>query len=99
MNKVLEQFKSFTSSGHGFALVIIYSSLAILFVLFRMKVVEVGYEISEINKKVDREISVNKDLKAQKAELLSVKNLTKLANRHHLYRPKQKQIIVVPTEK
>lgn len=70
--------------------------LGLLFVLFRMKGVELDYKITSVNKDIDKVVLDNKELKAKKARLLSVKRLRKLASKYDLKQPKQKQIIVLP---
>lgn len=76
-------------------LVLSMTTLAILFVLFRMKGVELDYKISETNRKIDQALVENKDLKAVKANLLSTENIRFLAKKFDLHQPKQEQIIVI----
>lgn len=83
-------------SSRGFPLFLSFSFLAILFVLFRMKNVEIDYKITKSNKDIDKVAMDNKELKAKKARLLSSDKLRKLASVHHLDQPKQDQIIVIP---
>lgn len=83
-------------SSRGFPLFLSFSFLAILFVLFRMKNVEIDYKITKANKDIDKVSMDNKELKAKKARLLSSDKLRKLASVHHLDQPKQDQIIVIP---
>ena len=83
-------------SSRGFPLFLSFSFLAILFVLFRMKNVEIDYKITKANKDIDKVAMDNKELKAKKARLLSSDKLRKLASVHHLDQPKQDQIIVIP---
>ena len=49
--------------------------IGVLFVLFRMKSVELDYKVSEVNKKIRKNEVENKKLEASKAKLLSIKNL------------------------
>ena len=70
--------------------------MAILFVLFRMKSVEIDYKVSDVNKDIEKVMLENKELKAKKAKMLSVKSLKKMAKNHGLSQPKQDQIIVIP---
>lgn len=79
-----------------FPFVIAFTCLGILFVLIRMKGVEQDYHAHDISKKI-KEISVeNKELKADKARLLSNKNLKKMASKYKLKEPEEKQIIIIP---
>ncbi|MBF0361012.1 MAG: hypothetical protein HQK49_08370 [Oligoflexia bacterium] len=71
------------------------SILATMMVLFRMKRIELDYKYYEINKDIDEARYENKELKAYKAKLLSVKNLNLLAKKYQMERPKEKQIIVI----
>ncbi len=73
------------------------SILGILFILFRVKVVDIEYQLGEVKnnfKKIDIE---NKELKAKKARSLSTKYLQKMAIKHNLNQAKRKQIIIIPS--
>ena len=70
--------------------------VGVLFVLFRMKSVELDYKVSEVNKKIRKNEVENKKLEASKAKLLSIKNLRRLAKKYDLQEPKQNQIIIIP---
>ncbi len=83
-------------SSQGFPLFLSFTTLAILFVLFRMKNVEMDYKISKTNKDIEKVILDNKELKAKKARMLSSEKLRKLAAVHNLDQPKQEQVIVIP---
>lgn len=61
-----------------------------------MKGVEQQYKYNEIAQKIEKVTFDNKDLKARKARLLSVKNLRRFAKKYDLKEPSQKQIIVMP---
>lgn len=63
-----------------------------------MRGVELQYQVNKLVKKIELENQTNKKLKAQKADLLSVRNLKKIANKYELKEPTQKQIIVIPNE-
>ena len=91
-----QNLKNVIFSNQVFPFVLTFAVLGVLFVLFRMKGIEIDYKISSLNKDIDRTIMVNKELKAKKAKLMSVKRLRKLASEHELSQPKQKQIIVIP---
>jgi cell division protein FtsL len=83
-------------SSQGFPIILVCSILGILFVLFRMKSIETGYRVISVKKDIEESQVVNKELKAKRAKLLSVKNLHRLAKKHGLREAEQKQIIVIP---
>jgi len=72
--------------------------LAILFVLFRMKVVEIDYKTTEIIHEIDKIKLEQKEIEAQKAKLLSIKNLRDMAKKHNMKQPQRNQIIVIPSD-
>ena len=84
----------FSTTGLPFFLT--FTTLAVLFVLFRMKNVEKDYLISKTNKDIEKVLLDNKELKAKEARMLSAEKLRKLASIHRLEQPKQDQIIVIP---
>ena len=86
----------FIFDSNVFPFVLTFATLGILFVLFRMKGVEVDYQISALNKDVEKVELENKELKAQRAKLLSVGKLEGMAKKYGFDRPKQSQIIIVP---
>ena len=88
--------KQIVFSNQVFPFVLTFFILGLLFVLFRMKGVELDYKITSVNKDIERVTLDNKELKARKARLLSVKRLRKMANKYGLKQPRQKQIIVLP---
>ncbi|MBL6988421.1 MAG: hypothetical protein ISR65_01510 [Bacteriovoracaceae bacterium] len=83
-------------SSQGFPIFLTITVLGILFVLFRMRAVELDYEIMDVSKQYTKLELENKELKAKRAKLLSVKNLRKLASKYHLERPTESQVIVIP---
>lgn len=83
-------------SSQGFPIFLSFTTLAILFVLFRMKNVEMDYKITKANKDIEKVVLDNKELKAKKARMLSSEKLRKLAVVHNLDQPKQDQVIVIP---
>lgn len=89
-------FKEIIFSNQVFPFVLTFFIIALLFVLFRMKGVELDYKITSVNKDIERVTLDNKELKAKKARLLSVKRLRKMAVKYGLKRPRQKQIIILP---
>ncbi len=91
-----DKFKTFILSANIFPLFLSFLVISILFVLFRMKGVELDYKINGIQKKIETVLIENKELKAQRARSLSIKSLRKMAKKHGLKQPKQKQMIVIP---
>ena len=89
------QIKGFLFSNQVFPFVLTFFVLGLLFVLFRMKGVELDYKITSVNKDIDEVTLDNKELKAKKARLLSVKRLRRLAKKYDLKQPRQTQIIVL----
>ena len=92
----MRRLKDAIFSTTGLPFFLTFTTLAILFVLFRMKNVEFDYQISQTNKNIDKVMLDNKELKAKKARMLSSDKLRRLASIHHLEQPKQDQIIVIP---
>ena len=96
MMNFLGKIRLLATSTQGLPIVLSLTIIAILFVLFRMKGVEVDYKLNTVNAQIEEASLENKSLKAQKAKLLSVKRLRRLAVKHRFLEPKQEQIIVVP---
>jgi hypothetical protein len=88
--------KDILFSTKGLPFFLTFTTLAVLFVLIRMKNVEKDYQIAKTNKDIEKVLLDNKELKAKKARMLSSDKLRKLASIHHLEQPKQDQIIVIP---
>ena len=91
-----KKIKEIVFSTKGFPIFLSFTTLAILFVLFRMKNVEMDYTISKTNREIEKVVLDNKELKAKKARMLSAEKLRKLASAYNLDQPKQDQIIVIP---
>jgi hypothetical protein len=91
-----QKIKSIIFSSQGFPIFLSFTTLAIMFVLFRMKNVEMDYKISKSNRDIEKVLLDNKELKAKNARMLSTDKLRRLATVHHLDQPKQDQIIVIP---
>lgn len=94
--KISEKFKNTFLSSQGLPISLAFITISILFVLFRMKSVELDYQVNAVDSKIEKDLLENKELKARKAKLLSSKNLHMLANRHGLKQPSEKQLIFVP---
>jgi cell division protein FtsL len=73
-----------------------YLTIGILFVVFRMKSVELDYKMVELNQEISKKKLIEKELEATKAGLLSTNSLRELAKKYDLKPPKQNQIILIP---
>ena len=93
--KISGNLKGILFSSQGFPLFLGFTLLSVLFVIFRMKGVEIDYKISGIDKDIEKVSLENKELKAKKARMLSVKNLKSMAKQYDLNQPKQWQILVI----
>ena len=91
-----KKIKEIIFSSSGFPIFLSFTTLAILFVLFRMKNVEMDYKISKSNRDIEKVLLDNKELKAKNARMLATDKLRRLASIHRLDQPKQEQIIVIP---
>lgn len=94
--EIVQKIKNAIFSSNGFPLFLSFATLAILFVLFRMKGIEIDYKISALDKDIQQVSMENKELKARKARLLSVKNLRAMASKYNFAQPKEQQILVIP---
>lgn len=80
-------------------LILLVGTLFILsfsLVTFRMKRVVMDYQYHALNQEIEKTFTSGKELKAKKAQLLSVKSLSELARKYDLEHPSEQQIIVVP---
>lgn len=84
-------------SSKIFPLMLTFAFLGILFVLFRMNSVDIDYRIASLNKDLEKITLESKELKAQKARLLSIRRLRNLAQKYELQQPHQNQIIIIPS--
>lgn len=73
-----------------------FTTLAILFVGFRMKGIEQAYLLNTIDKSIDKASIRNKELKAQRAREMSVHRLREFAVKYDLKEPGPEQIILIP---
>ena len=77
-------------------LVFVLSTIGILFVLIRMKGIEQDYKFNEVAKQIKIERLENKELKAQRARMLSIKKLKSFSKKFDLKEPDEKHIIIIP---
>lgn len=76
--------------------ILAFTFLGILFVLIRMRGIEQDYKLNEISKLIKKRTLENKELKADKARLLSIKQLELFASKHGLKEPDENHIIIIP---
>ena len=95
LNMFLLSIKSKIFSSQGFPIFLGFTLMGVMFVLFRMKSIEIDYKISSMDNNIEKVTLENKELKAIKAKMLSVKNLKAMAKKYKLKQPRQKQIIVI----
>jgi cell division protein FtsL len=79
-------------------LTVLFSLTALSLIFFRMRQVEFDYQHDELAKKIEKAYQKEKALKAEKAQLLSVKNLSNIAKKFSFERPRENQVIVIPQE-
>ena len=91
-----QSLKDFFFSSQGFSILFTLSIIAIFLVLFRMKTVELDYEITRVNNLIKKARMEGKELSAKRARMLSIKNLRIMAKKYNLNEPRQNQIIVIP---
>jgi hypothetical protein len=73
-----------------------FTTLAILFVGFRMKGIEQAYSVNIIESDIRKAVIRNKELKAQRARDMSVPRLREFAVKYDLKEPGPEQIILIP---
>lgn len=73
-----------------------FSCMTVLFVTIRMKSIEQAYQLNGLNQQIEKVVVRNKELKAQRARMLSVKNLHAFAEKFNLKEPGPEQIILIP---
>lgn len=91
-NRVLEFF--FNPKALPFTLT--FTTLAVLFVAFRMKGIEQAYQVNSIQSEIHKAIIRNKELKAHRAKEMSVPRLREFAVKYDLKEPGPEQIILIP---
>lgn len=72
------------------------TTLAVLFVGFRMKGIEQAYLLNNIESDTHKATIRNKELKAQRAREMSVPRLREFAVKYDLKEPGPEQIILIP---
>lgn len=73
-----------------------FTTLAVLFIGFRMKGIEQAYEVDIIQTNINKAIIKNKELKAERAKDMSVPRLREFAVKYDLKEPGPEQIILIP---
>jgi hypothetical protein len=73
-----------------------FTTLAVLFVAFRMKGIEQAYSLNNLKINIDKAVINNKELKAQRAREMSVPRLREFAATYGLKEPGPEQIILIP---
>ena len=73
-----------------------FSCMAVLFVTIRMKSIEQAYQLDSLTNQIDKAVVQNKELKAQRARMLSVQRLREYAEKFNLKEPGPEQIILIP---
>jgi cell division protein FtsL len=91
-NRLLE----FLFNPRALPFTLTFTTLAVLFVGFRMKGIEQAYLLNNINSDIDKATIKNKELKAQRARAMSVPRLREFAVKYDLKEPGPEQIILIP---
>ncbi len=73
-----------------------FTTLAVLFVAFRMKGIEQAYSLNNINSEIYKASINNKELKEKRAREMSVPKLREFATKYGLKEPGPEQIILIP---
>jgi hypothetical protein len=77
-------------------LIFVFITICILFISIRMKGIEQDYLMLELNKTLRKESIYNKELKAVRANSLSVKKLIEISKENKLKEPSDNQVVVIP---
>lgn len=89
-------FKEKLFNSKTVPLIFAIAVIAASYVLIRMKSLEQDYQSEAIRKELSKVSLQNKELKAKKAEQISIQKLQQFSKDHNLEEPKSKQIIVIP---
>ena len=95
-NVILKFISDRIITSQSLPLIFVVSILGVMFVLIRMKGIEQDYKYNELAKRIKVQKIQNKELKAQKAKELSIKNLKAYAKKFELSEPDEKRIIIIP---
>ena len=95
-NIILKFISDRIITSQSLPLIFVVSILGVMFVLIRMKRIEQDYKYNELAKRIKVQKIQNKELKAQKAKELSIKNLKAYAKKFELSEPDEKRIIIIP---
>lgn len=95
-NIILKFISDRIITSQSLPLIFVVSILGVMFVLIRMKGIEQDYKYNELAKRIKVQKIQNKELKAQKAKELSIKNLKAYAKKFELSEPDEKRIIIIP---
>jgi cell division protein FtsL len=91
-NRLLE----FLFNAKALPFTLTFTTLAVLFVGFRMKGIEQAYQLNTIEQDIHKATIRNKELKAQRAREMSVPRLREFAVKYDLKEPGPEQIILIP---
>ena len=91
-NRLLE----FLFNPQALPFTLTFTTLAVLFVGFRMKGIEQAYLVNNIEQDIYKSTIRNKELKAQRAREMSVPRLREFALKYDLKEPGPEQIILIP---
>jgi hypothetical protein len=91
-NRLLE----FLFNPQALPFTLTFTTLAVLFVGFRMKGIEQAYALNHISADTYKANIHNKELKAQRAREMSVPKLREFAVKYDLKEPGPEQIILIP---
>ena len=91
-NRLLE----FLFNARALPFTLTFTTLAVLFVGFRMKGIEQAYLLNTIEQDIHKVTIKNKELKAQRAREMSVPRLREFAVKYDLKEPGPEQIILIP---
>ena len=91
-NRLLE----FLFNARALPFTLTFTTLAVMFVGFRMKGIEQAYLLNNIKSDINKSTIRNKELKAQRARAMSVPKLREFAVTYDLKEPGPEQIILIP---
>jgi len=89
-------FNRYILTSQTFPLVCVLATLGVMFVLIRMKGLEQDYRFNDLAQKIEIERNENKELKAERARMLSIKNLRSFSKKYKLKEPDDKHLIIIP---